>query len=60
MARNTTKYTKKIRKNNPLNKKELSLIYLDMLSGNSSFIPTVLSKDQIRFEANKPINQICG
>ena len=51
---------KKIRKNNPLNKKELSLIYLDMLCGDFSFIPTVLSKDQIRFEANKPINQICG
>ena len=59
---NYSKEWTKIKNNQPLNKKELSLLYLNMISDN--FIMWVkvwqYSENQIKFEADKPLNQICN
>lgn len=50
----------KINKNAPLTKKELSLVYLDMLSDDNfrKFLP--ISNRELKFDASKPIDQICN
>ncbi len=57
-----SKILEKVNANKPLDKKELSLLYLNMISDN--FIMWVriwqLSAEEIKFEADKPIDQICN
>lgn len=52
----------KVNANKPLNKKELSLLYLNMVSDNYIMWIKIwqLSKEQITFEADKPLDQICN
>ena len=46
----------KLNSNKPLNKQELSLIYIDMISNN--FKQWEKFDNQLKFESNKPIDQI--
>lgn len=56
-----------ISKNKPLNKKELSLIYINMIVDRFrtwqmyfNFIKWKLSDNELNFDITKPINQICN
>ena len=47
----------KVKNNQPLNKTELSLLYLAMISDPNTHLS---SKEQLNFDSNKPIDQICN
>jgi hypothetical protein len=46
----------KIKNNQPLNKTELSLLYLAMISEPNKHF----TSEQLKFDSNKPIEQICN
>lgn len=54
-----TKISEKVKKNVPLNKKELSLMYLKMVS-DRAFNTLPIASNNFVFDANKPIDQICN
>lgn len=53
------KISEKVKKNTPLNKNELSLMYLKMVS-DRTFNTLPMASNNFTFDVNKPIDQICN